>query len=337
MRAPRAAARRPVPPGETGSKSGLGHVAKRIQAGDRRALARLISDVESGRPEARAVLRELYSRTGRAPIIGVTGPLGVGKSSLINELIQLLRSKGKKVGVIAVDPSSPFSGGAVLGDRIRIERDPDDTGVFFRSMASRGHAGGVSQSTRDAIRLLEAFGMDVVIVETVGSGQVDVEIHQIATTRVVVVVPHLGDEVQTLKAGLFEIADVFVVNKSELPGAERAAKDLRELSGLSVARDGWTPRVVPTSVVERRGTEDLWQAILDHEEALRQSGAGERARRERAEQELRELLLERIERMAREELADDTAWTSLIDGVVARETDPYTAADRAFHELRRRL
>lgn len=337
MRAPRAAARRPVPPGATGSKSGFGPVAKRIQAGDRRALARLISDVEAGRPEARTVLRELYSRTGRAPIIGVTGPLGVGKSSLINELIQLLRSKGKKVGVIAVDPSSPFSGGAVLGDRIRIERDPDDTGVFFRSMASRGHAGGVSQSTRDAIRLLEAFGMDVVIVETVGSGQVDVEIHQIATTRVVVVVPHLGDEVQTLKAGLFEIADVFVVNKSELPGAERAAKDLRELAGLSVPRDGWTPRVVPTSVVERRGTEDLWQAILDHEEALRQSGAGERARRERAEQELRELLLERIERMAREELADDTAWISLLDGVVARETDPYTAADRAFHELRRRL
>ncbi|MDE1822324.1 MAG: methylmalonyl Co-A mutase-associated GTPase MeaB [Euryarchaeota archaeon] len=312
-------------------------VAKRVLDGDMRALARLISDVEEGRPEAREVLRTLYPHTGNAPIVGISGPLGVGKSSLINQLLQHLRGKGKTVGVIAVDPSSPFSGGAVLGDRIRIERDPDDTGVFFRSMASRGHAGGVAQSTRDALRLLEAFGMDVLLVETVGSGQVDVEIHDIATTRVVVVVPHLGDEVQTLKAGLFEIADVFVVNKSELPGSERAVKDLQELAYLSVPRDGWTPRVVPTSAAQRTGISELWQAVEDHESAMRNGPGAEAGRKARAEQELRELLRERIERLAEEELGKEASWKTLLQEVVAKETDPYSAADRAFQELKRRI
>lgn len=314
-----------------------GPVAQRILKGDRRALARLISDVEEGRPEAREVLRELYPRTGKAPVVGISGPLGVGKSSLINQLLRHLRTAGKKVGVIAVDPSSPFSGGAVLGDRIRIERDPDDPGVFFRSMASRGHAGGLSQSTRDAVRLLEAFGMDVVLVETVGSGQVDVEIHDIATTRVVVVVPHLGDEVQTLKAGLFEIADVFVVNKCELPGADRAARDLKELATLAVPRDGWVPRVVLTSTVEPKGIEELWSAVSEHESAVREGGGSSEVLRERAEREVRGLLQEKVQQLLSEELLEDPAWAQLLDRLMDKEVDPYTAADRAFQELKRKL
>jgi LAO/AO transport system kinase len=197
--------------------------ARGVLAHDRRALARLITAVENRDPAAVPALKALYPHTGRARIVGITGPLGVGKSSLINLLLGHLRGEGLTVGVVAVDPSSPFSGGSVLGDRIRLDRASGDAGVFFRSMASRGHAGGIAEATREVARLLDAFGMDVVLVETVGSGQVDVEVREVASTSVVVVVPHLGDDVQTLKAGLFEIADVFCVNKGDLPGADAAS------------------------------------------------------------------------------------------------------------------
>ena len=215
--------------------------ARAILDGDRRALARVISQVENRDPAVAPVSRALYPRTGQTPIIGVTGPLGVGKSSLINLLVARLRELDQTVGIVAVDPSSPFSGGSVLGDRIRFERRADDAGVFFRSMASRGEAGGVAAATREVARLLDAAGFDVVLVETVGSGQVDIAIRDIASTSVVVLVPHLGDEVQTLKAGLFEIADVFCVNKADLPGADLARKDLAELVGLGAGRSGSDP------------------------------------------------------------------------------------------------
>jgi LAO/AO transport system kinase len=315
----------------------VGAVARRILQHDRRTLAKLISDVESGKPEAREVLRELYPFTGKVPIVGFSGPLGVGKSSLINELLGLLRSQGKRVGVIAVDPTSPFSGGAVLGDRIRIERDHRDDGVFFRSMASRGHAGGLSQSARDAVRLMEAFGMDVVLVETVGSGQVDVEVHDLATTRIVVVVPHLGDEVQSLKAGLFEIADLFVVNKADLPGADRAARYLEELSSLGKPRAGWTVRVVQSSVYEKKGIDELWKAVEEHERALQAGPEGALARRRRIERELRGLLLDRVRTRLEEELRADPSLREPVEDVIAGRTDPYTASDRVFELLRKRL
>ena len=222
---------------------------------DPRALARLISAIEDGNPSARPVMKSLFPLTGAAHVIGVTGPLGVGKSSLINLLVRLLRERQVRVAVVAVDPSSPFSGGSVLGDRIRIERDPRDDGVFFRSMASRGHAGGVAAATREVVRVLDAIGFGVVLVETVGSGQVDVEIREIASTNIVVLVPHLGDEVQTLKAGLFEIADVFAINKSDLPGADLAERDLAEFASLGPGPDGWRPRVVRTSTLAPAGTD----------------------------------------------------------------------------------
>lgn len=305
-------------------------LASAIVNGDRRALARTISAVENGDPSVAGVIRALYPRTGRAPVIGLTGPLGVGKSSLLSVLIGRLRERGKTVGVVAVDPSSPFSGGSVLGDRIRLERKANDDGVFFRSMASRGEAGGVAASTREVVRLLDAAGFDVVFVETVGSGQVDVAIRGIASTNVVVLVPHLGDEVQTLKAGLFEIADVFCVNKADLPGADLAAKDLSELGSLGAVRDGWAPVIVPTSTTVPSGIAELWTAIESHERFLDQSGQRTQHERARLRAEIAERVRDRVGREVAERLERDAELRRLLDRVVARTLDPASAADELF-------
>ncbi len=309
--------------------------AAAIVRGDRRALAKAITAVESGAPAGDALLRELYPRTGRIPIVGLTGPLGVGKSSLINLLVAHLRSNGRSVGVVAVDPSSPFSGGSVLGDRIRLDRRADDPGIFFRSMASRGASGGLADATRDVARLLEAAGFDVVLVETVGSGQVDVAIRGVATTRVVVLVPHLGDEVQTLKAGLFEIADVFCVNKSDLPGAETAERDLAELASLGPAPDGWRARIVRTSTTAPSGIPQLWSAIEAHEAFLAASPAHAAERRRRLEEEIVGRVREEVARRLAERLETDPALRRLVDRVLARELDPRTAAERLVAPGRR--
>jgi len=302
--------------------------ARAILAHDRRALARLITLVESRDPSAIPSLRALYPRTGKARVIGITGPLGVGKSSLLSALLALLREAGHTVGIIAVDPSSPFSGGSVLGDRIRLDRRPGDDGVFIRSMASRGHSGGVAAATLEVARLLDAFGMDVVLIETVGSGQVDVEIRDIATTSVVVLVPHLGDEVQTLKAGLFEIADVFCVNKSDLPGAELAAKDLRDFVGLANTPEGWKPEIVTTSARDGTGVGALWKAIEEHEAYLDRSGTRPAVERRRAASELEGLVVERVSREMRTSLGRDPELARLLERVARREIDPHTAAAR---------
>ena len=305
---------------------------------DRRALARLITQVENRDPAALPVLRALYPRTGRARVIGVTGPLGVGKSSLVNAWIRLLRSRGVRVGVIGVDPSSPFSGGSVLGDRIRIDREAGDDGVFFRSMASRGYAGGIAAATREVARLLDAFGMDVVLVETVGSGQVDVEIRRVASTSVVVLVPHLGDEVQSLKAGLFEIADVFCINKSDLPGAEHAERYLTELVQSGPARPNeWVPRVVRTSALGPSGLEELVAAVDAHESFLDASGHRAEIARRNTEAEVGDLVRERLGARVDQLLQEDPRVRRVIGQVLAREIDPIAAAERLLGELRDRL
>lgn len=302
--------------------------AQRILAGDRRALAQAITAVEARDPSVVPVVRALYPHSGRARVVGITGPLGVGKSSLINALIQRLRGQGHKVGVIAVDPSSPFSGGSVLGDRIRIDRPAGDDGVFFRSMASRGHAGGIAAATRAVARLLDAFGMDVILVETVGSGQVDVEVRDVASTSVVVLVPHLGDEVQTLKAGLFEIADVFCVNKGELAGSDAAARDLTELAALSAGRDGWRARVVTTSAQLGTGIDALWAAVEAHEAFLDVDGRRAAGERQRLSREVVQLVQERLATRLLRDLQRDPEMAALLDRVVKRELDPQSAADR---------
>ena len=302
--------------------------AREILSGDRRALARAISEVENDRPNARTLSKALYPHTGKAPVVGITGPLGVGKSSLINLLVNRLRDLDHSVGILAVDPSSPYTGGSVLGDRIRFERSASDAGVFFRSMATRGAAGGVASATREAARLLEAGGFDVVLVETVGSGQVDVAIRDIASTSVVVLVPHLGDEVQTLKAGLFEIADVFCVNKTDLPGADLARKDLRELVGLGAARSGWAPSVVGTSTQPPSGIEELWSAVTAHEEFLDRSGQRQVEERRRLSVEIVERVRADVGRALAARLERDPDLRTLLDRVVARATDPRSAADR---------
>ncbi|MCI4366117.1 MAG: methylmalonyl Co-A mutase-associated GTPase MeaB [Thermoplasmata archaeon] len=307
--------------------------AREILSGDRRALAKLISAVEDRDPGATPVLRALYPKSGRARIIGLTGPLGVGKSSLVNTLIAHLRAQGRSVGVVAVDPSSPFSGGSVLGDRIRLDRRPGDPGVFIRSMASRGHAGGVAATTREVARLLDAFGMDVVLVETVGSGQVDVEIRSIASTSVVVVVPHLGDEVQTMKAGLFEIADVFCVNKADLPGADSAARNLSELVATGADREGWRAPVLTTSTVTASGVPQLWAAIEAHETFLDADGRRAVGDRRRAREELIGLVQERVALDLAEALERKDAVGALLDDVVARRLDPHDAAGRLVRRL----
>jgi GTPase len=309
--------------------------AKAIVAGDRRALARAITAVEDDDPAAEPILRALYARTGRAPVVGLTGPLGVGKSTLVNALVTHLRGLGRTVGVVAVDPSSPYSGGSVLGDRIRLERRPEDDGVFFRSMASRGASGGLALATREVARLLDAAGYGVVLVETIGSGQVDLAIRDVATTRVVVLAPQLGDEVQTLKAGLFEIADVFCVNKTDLPGAESAERDLAEYVGLGPAPDGWRPTVVGTSAVTSVGIEELWRAIEAHEGFLDASSSRLRGERRRLAREIVERARDEIAVDLAARLERDPVLRSVLDRVVAREIDPRSAASRLVAARRR--
>ena len=319
----------------TGASSRLPAAARAIIDGDRRVLARTITAIENGDPAADRVVRSLYGRSGRAPVVGLTGPLGVGKSSLVNALVGHLRSLGQSVGVVGVDPSSPFTGGSVLGDRIRLERRADDTGVFFRSMASRGAAGGVAAATREVSRLLDAAGFDVVLVETVGSGQVDVAIRDIASTSIVVVVPHLGDEVQTLKAGLFEIADIFCVNKVDLPGAELAKRDLTELVTLGGRPSRWAPRIVGTSTVDPTGIEELWNDVVAHEKFLDTSGERLQGERKRISSEIVGLARDRVGRELTRRLERDPSLRHLLDEVVARRIDPRTAAERLVRGGRR--
>ena len=308
--------------------------ARRVLRGDRQALARLISQLENRDPAALPSVQALYAHSGRAMVVGITGPLGVGKSSLVNLLLAHLRAEGKRVGIVAVDPSSPFSGGSILGDRIRLDRPAGDDGVFIRSMAARGHAGGVALATRETVRLLDAFGMDVILVETVGSGQADVEIHDVASTSVVVVVPHLGDEVQSLKAGLFEIADVFSVNKADLPGADSAARYLSEMTHLVPGAGVWRPVVVQTSTVTPRGVPELWEAIRSHEAYLDSSGTRRARERQHLTDEILGLVRERVDAQLLTALERDPELKSLLDRVVAREVDPHSAAERLVAELR---
>jgi LAO/AO transport system kinase len=300
---------------------------ERALAGDARALARLVSLVENGAPELRPVMKALAPLTGRARVIGLTGAPGVGKSTVTAALVSAYRERDLRVGVLAVDPTSPFSGGALLGDRVRMQDHATDPGVFIRSMASRGHLGGLSAATPQALRVLDAAGFGAVLVETVGVGQAEVEIASLADTTLVLAAPGMGDAIQAAKAGILEIADVFVVNKRDHPGAQETVRDLRTM--IAMARRGeqdWKPPIVTTVATTGDGIADLTGAIDAHWSWLDSSGERDRRRRARAREEIAAIAVATL-RQRMGGLPGDSRIDSLAARVAARELDPYSAAD----------
>jgi LAO/AO transport system kinase len=298
-------------------------------SGERRAIARLISLIEDGGPAVGEAMNLLYPHTGHAYSVGITGAPGAGKSTLTEKLVGRARADGHRVGVLAVDPSSPFSGGALLGDRVRMQSHATDSDVFIRSMATRGHLGGIALATPEAMRVLDAVGKDLIVIETVGVGQAEVEITDACDTTVVVVNPGWGDAVQTAKAGLMEIGEVFVVNKADRAGAKDAVRELKQMIELSTA--AWKPEVVSTIATKGEGIDELWDAIARHRAYQEEAGLLEERRRRRVEREITEVVAERyrtrIATEAKQLLAD------LTDEVLARKLDPYAAADRLIESL----
>lgn len=307
----------------------IDELIERMLNGDKRATARLITLVENDEEKAREIIKRIYPYTGNAYIVGITGPPGAGKSTLLDKLIRVAREEGKLIGVIAIDPTSPFTGGALLGDRIRMQRHSTDPGVFIRSMATRGSLGGLAKATSDAIKVLDAYGCDVIFVETVGVGQIEIDIVKTADTVVLVTVPGLGDDIQAIKAGLMEIADIFLINKADKEGADATYFELNLMLDLEKERwekRGWRPPIIETVATTMKGIRELWKAIKDYMEFLEESGEIERKRKFRAEEEIKTIISGTIVRKISERLTEDEV-TALIDRIVRREMDPYSAAD----------
>jgi LAO/AO transport system kinase len=306
-----------------------GTLIERARAGDPRALARLVSLVENRSPELRAVMKAIAPYTGQARVIGLTGSPGVGKSTVTAALVAAYRAAGQRVGVLAVDPTSPFSGGALLGDRVRMQNHATDDGVFIRSMASRGQLGGLAWATPQALRILDAAGFGLVLIETVGVGQAELEIASLADTTLVIVAPGMGDSIQAAKAGILEIADVFVVNKSDRPGAQEVVRNLRTMLSMGEWPPGrWKPPIVSTAAAasDRAGLDDLVERIGQHQAWLDSSGELAARRQTRAREEIAAIAVAVLrERMGA--LPGDQRMAELAVRVAAGETDPYTAAD----------
>jgi len=308
------------------------NLAPKIISGDHRSIARLISLVENDDPDAVETMKQIHRHTGMATVIGVTGVMGSGKSSLIFELAVAFRAEEKKVGIIAIDPTSPFSGGALLGDRIRMTELSTDEGVFIRSMGTRGMMGGLTSALYDVVEILDAAGMDIILIETVGVGQDEVDIVKIADTTLVVLIPGLGDSVQTIKAGLMEIADIFVVNKADKPGIEQTIAELESMLDLQSSLDRRIP-IVATSAKEKKGIPQLTNKIKEHQTYLKTSKTFEQRRRQRYEAELIEIIRKRLMEFIFDEKKLKSTVDCCIEQISKKELDPYTAADQILGKI----
>jgi len=301
-------------------------ISEQLLAGDRRILSRVISQLERGALEAAQVLKAIDSHTGGAYTVGITGPPGAGKSTMVDRLTQLLRQEGLKVGIIGVDPTSPFTGGAILGDRIRMQRHYLDDGVFIRSVATRGYSGGVPRIVKGMVRLLDAWGTDVVLVETVGVGQSELGIMEVADTVLVAMMPESGDAIQTLKAGIMEIADIYVVNKSDRDGANQMAAAIRANLGLDSSHRDWDPPVLQTKALSGEGMEELWSKVQEHRDYLASSAKLGELRAQRRKREFLEAVEEEVGRRLKALVEGDPTLIAMLEKVASKEAEPFSSA-----------
>ena len=318
------------------TNSPLQKLIRKAVHGDRRAISKLMSIAENDPRSRIAILSSLYWLAGKAQIIGITGPPGCGKSTLIAQLAKRYRDAGRSVGIVAVDPSSQITGGALLGDRIRMGNLAADPQVFIRSMATRGHFGGIAKATEDAVRILDATAMDYVIVETAGAGQSDVDVKELAHTTVVVTAPGLGDEIQALKAGIMEIGDIFVVNKADRENADRAAQEIHQMVMMSEPVRGWRPRVLKTVATSGDGVTGLIEAIKQHSEYVKESVRSRRAYDNRLRSEVLDAAKRYFEDISLKEMASSEMFQKIMKQVEANKIDPYSAGRKLVTKLRKR-
>lgn len=307
-------------------------VVEKVVAGDVRSVARLIRDIDDGMPGVWGILKDLYPHTGKAFVVGITGSPGVGKSTLVDQMVSHLRKQDKTVGVLAVDPTSPFSGGAILGDRIRMQRHSMDEGVFIRSLATRGHFGGLTQSTRGAIDVLDAMGKDYVLVETVGVGQDEVDIVKSAHTTVIVVMPGMGDDIQAIKAGILEVGDIFVINKADRDGVDRTLNELRlmlEMDRDKYDKKGWIPPVLKAEAVFDKGVEEFLEEVDNHRRFLMDGSDGLQFKKTKANvrEELVDMIKTRVLEDVTGRLLENGEFDKAVDSIMERKLDPYTVCE----------